>query len=129
MSPVPEPVRRFIDAVIDSVPELECLLLLYRFEGQERTIEELAGRLYLSPEAVSAIVAGLESKRLIASTNENDVVRYRYKPETIELREATTQLEQAYRSHLMLVTQLIHSKAPRAVLEFARAFRVTKDKK
>ena len=129
MSPVPDPVRRFIEAAIDSVPELECLLLLYRFEDHSWTADELAERLYLSPEVASAIVTGLKSKRVVTAVNDTEVVRYRFKPETAELRETTIQLEQAYRSHLMLVTQMIHSKAPRAVLEFARAFRVTKEKK
>lgn len=129
MTQVPDPVRRFIEAAIDSVPELECLLLLYRFKDHIWTADELAERLYLSPEVVSAIVADLKNKRMVATVNDTDVVRFRFMPETTELREVTTQLEQAYRSHLMLVTQMIHSKAPRAVLEFARAFRVAKDKR
>ncbi len=129
MSSVPVPVRRFIDATIDSVPELECLLLLYRSKDQSWTIDELSGRLYLPPEITSTIVANLERKRLIKSLQEAGVARHQYCPETVELRDAAIQLEQAYRAHLMLVTQLIHSKAPRAVLEFARAFRVSKDNK
>src|ERR1043166_7058397 len=58
-------VVRFIADNIDSVPQLEALLLLWDTAPRAWSLDELAARIYVSPQATQKIVSALERRRLI----------------------------------------------------------------
>jgi DNA-binding MarR family transcriptional regulator len=71
---VPDPTPAEVDQVlgfvtqeIDSVPELEALLLLWQSRPAEWTAAELAKRLYITTEQAEIVVADLTRKGLAAS--------------------------------------------------------------
>lgn len=117
-------VDRFILEEIDSVSQLEALLLVWNSRPRQWTLEELAGSLYISAEAAKNILDPLEGRGLLAS-KEAGLYSYRAGDRDC-LIEA---VDGAYRRELIRISRMIHSKAPTSVLEFARAFRFKKDRK
>ena len=116
-------VRRLIVESIDTVSELEAILLLREHRDIEWTADEAARRLYVSL-AVSGHILNVLSKRgFLAESGK----RYRYSPATPALEAATEELAGCYSRDLIAVTQLIHAKPTPSVLQFADAFRVRKD--
>ena len=58
---IPSEIREFIDAYIDSVAQLEALLLLRRDPEVTWDAESTAGRLYISSEEAAALLKKLAS--------------------------------------------------------------------
>jgi predicted ArsR family transcriptional regulator len=115
---------------IDSVPQLETLLLLWASRPRAWSTEEVAKRLYISPGAARAILQELAVKSLIEPVIEPvpDTETYSYKSASEEQDLTLASLEETYRRETVPISSMIHSKASRAVLDFARAFRFTKER-
>ena len=122
-SPVPEGVRGFIAEHIDSVAELEALLLMRRDPevGWNRAV--LAERLYIGEEQAGEAAAKLHSLNLASATG-SEPVTYHYRPSTPELDEAVGRVAEAYSKYLIPVTTLIHEKPQSRVQQFADAFKL-----
>jgi DNA-binding MarR family transcriptional regulator len=119
-------VDSFILNEIESVPHIEALLILRNRRSESFSIEQIAAQLYIPPESAQNILQDLVRRALVTSLSEEDS-RYQYSssPE----REALMQeVEITYRRELVRVANMIHSKASNAVRDFARAFRITKEK-
>jgi hypothetical protein len=120
--PIPGDVRDFVLDNINSVAQLEALLLLRREGGSAWRVPEVARRLYV-PEAVAAdVLNGLCTVGLLSSDGEV----YRYAPGTEEMRMAVDKLADAYSRYLIPVTNLIHNN-PSRLRRFADAFRFRRD--
>jgi len=119
-------IFRFIVEEIDSVPELEALLLLRQQRSTFWSPVDLANRLYIQPEQARALLAGLIRKQFAASApGEPEMYRY----ETSEERDVVIGgVEQLYRRETVRISTLIHNKPSAAIRDFARAFRFTKEK-
>lgn len=121
-----EDVLRFVQEYIDTVPELEALLLLWQHRPNSWKAEDLAQRLYIPLEETIAVLLDLKRKQLIsASSAEADTFRYLDSPERNDLVRRT---EELYRRQVVRISTMIHSKPSSAVRDFARAFRFTKEK-
>ena len=119
-------VDSFILNEIESVPHIEALLILRNRRSEAFSIEQIAAQLYIPPESAQNILQDLVRRALVKRLSEEDS-RYQYSssPE----REALMQeVEITYRRELVRVANMIHSKASNAVRDFARAFRITKEK-
>lgn len=123
----PKPVDQFILDRIESVPHLEALLLIWRSRPQKWTIEELAQRLYVKPGAVKGVLEDLVREQLLSATP-GPSEQYGYEPKSPAEDLLIQAIDETYRRELVRVSNLIHSKAPVAVREFARAFRFTREK-
>jgi hypothetical protein len=124
--PIPDDVRQFIFDKIDSVAQLEALLLLRANPSDDWDAGAVAKRLYVDePQARTALSRSLEEKFLVVSTTEPR--RYRYQPESLELGEMIDRVAEIYAKNLVPVTNLIHSKPRSRVQEFADAFKFRKD--
>jgi predicted ArsR family transcriptional regulator len=124
--PIPDDVRQFILDKIDSVAQLEALLLLRANPSDDWDAAEVAKRLYVDEEQARTVLARLlEEKLLAASTAEPP--RFHYQPVSSELREMVNRIAEVYSKHLVPVTNLIHSKPRSRVQEFADAFKFRKD--
>jgi hypothetical protein len=122
---LPDDVRQFILKNIDSVPELELLLLLAELVA-ELSIAEAASRIYVDEASARLLLEGLVRRRLLAASG--DPARYRFAPEDPQDEARVREVAQAYRLHLIPMANLIHSKASGSVQEFARAFDLKKDR-
>jgi DNA-binding IclR family transcriptional regulator len=121
---VPEAVRRLIDEKLDSVVELEAILLLREFRLRAWSAREASERLYIRETTASQVLATLAERGFLTCRDET----YRYEPDNALLEDACTALAAAYSRSLITVTRLIHSKPSSAARQFAEAFRLRKDK-
>jgi len=119
-------VLHFIAQQIDSVPQLECLLLLYEHDSQAWVPEQVAARIYTSPQDARGILETLERRRLL--TTEGEQPRYRFDVAGAASRELMQDIAREYQRHLVPLATFIHSKASASVREFARAFDLKKDR-
>jgi hypothetical protein len=123
---IPPDVLQFIAEHIDSVPELETLLLLREGEARAWSEDEVAARVYVSRASARGILEALRRKHLIVAQGEPP--QYRYQPEQAGKAQLIGEVATAYRLHLVPMATFIHAKAPASVREFARAFDFKKDR-
>lgn len=122
--PIPEDLRRFVLTSVPSVPFVEALLIFREAQGTPVTIDLLARRLYMGERNAAEIVGQLRSSRLIEPVEGAGGHRYAPAPELADMIE---QLAHFYRTQLVDVTDLIHSKTGRMAQQFADAFKLRRD--
>lgn len=115
-------VDRFILEAIDTVPHLEALLLLWNSKPNQWSGAEMSKALYISVERSQGILEDLHVRQLIAK--DSDRYFYNSEPNRDSILE---NVDSIYRHEIVRISTMIHSKAPSAVREFARAFRLKKD--
>lgn len=118
--PIPGDVRGFILRHIDSIAQLEALLLL-RASNQSWDVARVAARLYTSKDEIRDVLVQLCADGLLSC--KDDVFQFECSPESEAMVD---RLASVYRQHLIPVTNLIHTK-PRRIREFANAFKFRKD--
>jgi len=120
-------ITDFLDAHIDSIPQMEILMLLH--DGRDRgwPVDVIASRIYQPISAVLPLLRGLQAHGLVTVDGAGDAVLYRYHDRE-ETRPLMAKVVTAYRTQLIEVTRFVHAKASRSVLEFARAFDLKKDR-
>ena len=119
-------VEQFILEQIDSVPHLEALLLMWNSRPQKWSVQEMAKALYVPFEVAEKVLADLEGRDLIAvAPDATDTYVYHA---SVDRDALLKDVDATYRSQLIRVSGLIHSKASAAVRDFARAFRFKKDR-
>jgi hypothetical protein len=121
-----EQVDRFIVDEIDSVPQLEALLLFWNNRPRVWTCESMARALYVSPEVTHDILKHLAQRRLIAEV-EGARDEFALNADSDETRHMLASLDAIYRRELVRISNMIHSKASRGVRDFANAFRLKKE--
>jgi hypothetical protein len=124
---VPEQVLQFIAEKIDTVPQLEALLLLWENAQRDWSEQEVAARIYVSNEAAASILQALQRRQLVAITS-GASAKYRYSTDWDPSGELMSEVAGTYRRHLVPLATYIHSRASSAVREFARAFDLKKER-
>jgi hypothetical protein len=119
---IPRSIRKFIARHIDSVGQLEALLLLRAGPGEGWTVGRVAGRLYVGEQEVTEMLERLCHDGLLVRTDE----AYRYCCGTEELQHMVDELADLYARQLIPITNMIHAKS-RRIRQFADAFRFRKD--
>jgi hypothetical protein len=120
--PVPGDVREFIMRHIDSVAELEALLLLRANPNESWDVPSVARRLYTAESQIAGPFGRFCDEGLLTCMDHI----YKYAPAP-ELAALVDKLAVAHARHLIAVTNLIHAK-PRRIREFADAFKLRKDR-
>jgi len=120
-------VDQFILDEIDSVPHLEALLLAWNKRPKSWSVAEMSSAIYVADEAGKSILVELARRGLIAEEPASSG-QYSYGAKSAEWDDFMSLLDRTYRRELIRISKLIHSKAPSAVHQFARAFRFTKEK-
>ena len=123
---IPEEVRNFLLQCIDSVEQLEVLLLLHRTPEQAWNPETVAQALYSNAGSIQRRLAGLHANGLLASTASSS---YRYQPKTSALDATVRLLADTYRERRVAVITVIASKPMENVRAFSDAFRLRKKDK
>ncbi|HKS55243.1 MAG TPA: hypothetical protein VJS12_08160 [Steroidobacteraceae bacterium] len=124
---IPARVLQFLAERIDSVPQLEALLLLWESPQRLWTEEDLAARVYVERPVAAAILQALLRQQLV-TLEAGPAPAYRYNPQWDASGEVMPEVAAAYRRHLVQLATFIHSRASTAVREFARAFDFKKDR-
>jgi hypothetical protein len=124
---IPDDVARFVLEKIDSVAQMEALLLLRGHRGQEWGVEEVAKRLYINDAQTAEVLSHLCANGIVLCTSSASP-KYKYQPSSTELERTVNRVAEMYSKHLVPVTNLIHSKPVTRVQEFADAFKFRKDK-
>jgi hypothetical protein len=120
---IPEDVRDFILRHIDSVAQLEALLLLRENPHEKWDVSNTAKRLYTSEQEIAELLARLCEGGMLNVDGEI----YRYDCVSAEHRDIIDRLAGIYSRHLVSVTNMIHGK-PRRIHQFANAFKFRKDR-
>lgn len=122
---IPEDVAQFVLDNIESVAQLEALLLLRSKAEAQWSVADLARRLYIDEKQTAEVAKRLLAQHLVVAIGDPAV--YQYRPSSKELEETVDRLAQLYSKQLVPVTNLIHSKPKSRVQEFAEAFKFTKE--
>jgi hypothetical protein len=122
---LPEDVHRFLHQHIESVEQLEVLLLLWRAPERGWNSDEVATAVYSHPSSVVRRLAMLYGQGLL---REREPGCYQYAPRTAELHDTVTRLDHIYRERRVAVITLIASKPIENVRAFSDAFRIRRKK-
>lgn len=125
-APDRQQVDRFIVDEIDSVPQMEGLLLFWKNRPQVWSCESLAKALYVSPDVSRDILARLAQRRLIVEV-EGNRGEFALNADSEEKEHLLSSLDAIYRRELVRISNMIHTKASRGVRDFADAFRLKKE--
>jgi DNA-binding GntR family transcriptional regulator len=123
--PIPEDLRRFLLASVPSVPFVEALLLLREARGQAVDASDIARRLYLGEPTARSVLEQLAEAR-IAQRAPQGPAAYVFAPHA-DISNVVEMLVAFYKSHLVEVTDVIHSRTARKAHQFADAFKLRKD--
>ncbi len=126
-SPRTDPYEFILDN-IDSVPHLEALILFWNSRPVGWTQEELTSRLYVNPDQVNAIVRDLMRMQTVQEMSAASPAKFCYLSRSPEQDTLMHRIDEAYRRDLVRISTMVHSKASSPVREFARAFRLRKDR-
>ena len=119
-------LKQFIEHHIESVPQLEALLLLRGESQRHWSAAEIAKELYLPENATSSLLADF-ARRGFAILVPSAEVRYTYRTSDSEADRLIDELASAYRDRRVAVISLIYSKPLHKVQTFADAFRFGKE--
>ncbi len=120
---IPEDVSQFILQHIDSIAQIEGLLLFCADREKLWDAGSIASALFISEAQAAAILTQLTEQGFIARTPDS----YHYQPKTPELHGMVERTATLYRQCLIPVTNLIHSKPKSRIQQFADAFKLRKD--
>jgi DNA-binding IclR family transcriptional regulator len=119
-------VCQFIDQNIESLAELETLLLIRSDSKGGCDAADIAKALYISTEQAGRLLADLARRGMIAAT-EAQATHYSLNPANADSDAAIAEVALAYEERRVAVISLIYSKPLNKVQTFADAFRLRKD--
>lgn len=117
---------RFLEENIDTVPQLETLLMMHAEPGRGWTIADVAARNYIDEHRATETLNALQRRGLVVFAEAPPV--FRFHPARHEVDALVGELAACYRRKLSTVTELIHAKPSASVKEFARAFEMKKER-
>src|SRR6185295_6790519 len=113
---IPPAVLQFILKRIDTVAELETLLIMSSDESRAWSAEDIANRIYAASTSAAAVLHALQRQNLVKADDAG--THFRFSPSSEEERQTISQTASAYRKHLVAIATLIHKKASGPVQEF-----------
>jgi hypothetical protein len=126
-SRIPDRVFAFLGEKIDTVPELESLLLLWEDPKRTWTPDELAARIYV-PSAQAAVILQALQRRQLAFATAEQPERFGYEGAWDVSGDRMAEIAASYRRNVVQIATFIHSGASASVREFARAFDLKKER-
>lgn len=123
---ISEQVRALLIERIDSVVQLELLLLLHAQPGRAWTAADVAQELRIDPAWASGQLGELAARALVTPSPQQ-ADGFTYAPATPVLDAAVAQLARDYAERRVTVITLIFSKPVDKLRSFADAFRLRKD--
>jgi DNA-binding IclR family transcriptional regulator len=124
VSSLPHDVHQFLYQHIESVEQLEVLVLLRMRPERGWSPEEVARELYSHPASIARRLAMLLGQGLL---REIEPGCYQYAPRTGELHATVLRVAEMYRERRVAVVTLIASKPIENVRAFSDAFRIRRN--
>ena len=128
MSNLPDNVIAFIRKHIDSVEQLEMLLLLKRRADRDWTAAQVSRELSSHPDSATARLSEFCSKGLVIEKRSAESISYQYRP-IPGLDSTLAQVAQAYGMYPVRLINLIFSKPIDRIRTFSDAFKFRKEDK
>ena len=116
-------VREFILTYIDSIAQLEALILLANQPEKRWTLSRVAAQLYIDESHAKPVLDRLCDDGLLDCGDGF----FWFNGEPAGQREIVEKLASLYARHLIPVTNLVHAK-PSGARAFAAAFKLRKDR-
>lgn len=113
--------EEFIERAVDTIHQLEILVLLRRSPDRFWRLEEIAAALRMTSTTVASSVSGLHANGVLAADDANPVA-YRYEPRTIAVHAGVESLVVAYETDPLPVVKAVLNKPPHALRTFSDAF-------
>ncbi|HEU4407639.1 MAG TPA: hypothetical protein VFS43_20405 [Polyangiaceae bacterium] len=120
----PDELKRFVATHLDTVDQLEVLLLLQRRPAEVWTPQRVSDELRTSPMSAAVRLARLCATGLCEEV-EGGV---RLRPADASVERAIQLVTAAYRERRVSLIALIYARPPEGVRAFADAFRLKRDK-
>jgi hypothetical protein len=120
----PDDVGKFIFSYIDSVEQLEVLLLLRACREQSFTAKNVSDAMRTSLDSASNRLTTLQRQGFLSSDPATEM--FKYSPAATELDTLVGRLEEVYRVRKHKVLELIFSPMKKVARNFADAFVVSK---
>lgn len=117
---IPAHVRAFIEGHIDSVEQLEVLLLVRARSDKEWSASEVADELRIDPGSAEQRLEDLAAVGLLAGSSPT----FRYAPANAELAARVDELAGMYQTHRVAIIAVIFSRPSERIRSFADAFRI-----
>jgi hypothetical protein len=124
---IPQQVRRFLSDHIESVVQMEILLLLHANPARAFSAADVGRELRIEPEWATTQLANLSARGILSADRVSDAL-YRYDPQTPQLDAAIAGLARAYTDRRVSIIGLIYSKPTDQLQSFADAFRLRREK-
>ena len=121
MNGLPPDVHQFLYQNIESVEQLEVLVLLLHRPERGWSPDEVARELYSHPASIARRLAMLLGQGLL---REIEPGCYQYAPRTTELHATVLRVAETYHERRVAVVTLIASKPIENVRAFSDAFRI-----
>jgi hypothetical protein len=122
----PAEIEQFIGQHIESLAQLEMLLLLRTESTRSWSCYDLARQLYITPDVCTGIIADLERRGLVLrDAADSSLARYRSSGASVD--QLIDQLAALYQQRRVAVITLIYSKPVKKVQTFADAFRLRRE--
>jgi hypothetical protein len=140
---IPESLGLFIAAHINSIEELEVLILLRATEQREWSAAQVSRELGASEPWIQERLADLASRGFLVVREADAALLYRYAPEAQETRARVEELAVTYKQRRLSVINLVYARPESVrsenvrpesarsesdVASFANAFRITRKK-
>jgi hypothetical protein len=119
---IPPDVRDFIIRNIDTVSQLEALLMLRANPDESWEAGRIASRVYASDRELGDVLERFTADGFVR----RDGDLYRYDAKDPAVVSTIGELARYYTSHLIPVTNMIHAK-PRSMRSFSDAFKLRKE--
>ena len=120
--PLPAELLDFLAMHVDSVAQLEALLLLRQQPNLRWDAKSVAGRLYVDEQDALEALTHLASQGCLT----REAGGFGFEPQSDHLAQMVALLAECYRTHLIPITNYIHAK-PRRIRQFADAFKLKRD--
>ena len=118
---LPDDVRRLIESHIDSVEQLEILLLLARTPGRGWSAGEVASELRITGSSAETRLADLRRRALVAEVSSG---AFAFDGRSSGTEATVRRLADAYKERRVAVITYIFSKPRDSIQAFADAFKV-----
>lgn len=122
-SVIPQDARQFLLKNIETIAQLEGLLLLRADPGSAWDAPAVARNLYIDEPEAAQVLERLAARGMLSV----DGSRYAYAPANPDIAAMIDQIAGLYGRYLIAITHVIHSRPKSRVQEFANAFRIRKD--
>jgi hypothetical protein len=120
----PAELKQFIAQHVESLAQLEALLILRQDSQQRWKSPDLAQRLYITPDMCEGILANLSRQGFVERDGDGG---YRYHPTSSEEDRVLADLAIVYQQRRVAVITEIYSKPVNKVQTFADAFRLRRE--